>query len=172
MQCDNKHGYKKLPYIVMVPTLTSNISFALHDVARLQRKRFEQRSRSLGLTRAQWQVLAYLAVNEGVNQNGLAELIDIMPITLARLLDKMEARGLVERRRDPADRRAWLLYLKPGAHPLLETMRHTGRKTSEEAFASISEAEQKRLLETLSRMKTNLVEACALPAGEQEAKHG
>lgn len=148
----------------MAPTLSSNISFALHDVARLQRKRFEQRSRSLGLTRAQWQVLAFLAANEGINQNGLAELIDIAPITLARLIDRMESRGLVERRRHPTDRRSWLLYLTPAAHPLLETMRITGRRTSEEAFASISIAEQERLLKTLSRVKSNLLEACTLPA--------
>ena len=99
---------------------SANISFVLHDVARLLRKRFEQRSRMSGLTRAQWQVLAYLSLHEGIHQNKLADLIEIMPITLARLLDKMEARGFIERRPDPADRRAWLLYLTPQAHPLLE----------------------------------------------------
>jgi DNA-binding MarR family transcriptional regulator len=156
----------------MVPTLSSNISFALHDVARLQRKRFEQRSRSLGLTRAQWQVLAILSANEGVNQNGLAELIDIAPITLARLIDKMEVRGLVERRRHPTDRRSWLLYLTPAAYPLLDVMRTTGRITSEEALASISRAEQERLLKTLSLIKSNLLEACTLPATELENTDG
>lgn len=75
-----------------------NISFVLHDVARLLRKRFEQRSRALGLTRGQWQVLAFLSRNEGIHQNKLADLVDTMPITLARLLDKMEAKGLIERR--------------------------------------------------------------------------
>lgn len=156
----------------MVPTLSSNISFALHDVARLQRKRFEQRSRSFGLTRAQWQVLAILSANEGVNQNGLAELIEITPITLARLVDKMQARGLVERRRHPTDRRSWLLYLTPAARPLLNTMRVTGHRTSQEAFASIGMDEQERLLKTLSLIKSNLLEACALPANESEKTHG
>ncbi|TGV77512.1 MarR family transcriptional regulator, partial [Mesorhizobium sp. M00.F.Ca.ET.158.01.1.1] len=112
-----------------------NISFVLHDVARLLRKRFEQRSRASGLTRAQWQVLAFLSLHEGIHQNKLADLIEIVPITLARLLDKMEARGFIERRPDPVDRRAWLLYLTPRARPLLEIMRGNGQKTRDEAFA-------------------------------------
>ncbi|MFD1987230.1 MarR family winged helix-turn-helix transcriptional regulator [Mesorhizobium newzealandense] len=149
-----------------------NISFVLHDVARLLRKRFEQRSRALGLTRAQWQVLAYLSLHEGIHQNRLADLIEIMPITLARLLDKMEARGFIERRPNPADRRAWLLYLTPEAHPLLEIMRSNGQKTRDEAFVGLSADAQLHLLQTLSLIKSNLLEACAQPAVDREKVHG
>src|SRR5690242_19430107 len=141
-----------------------NISFVLHDVARLLRKRFEQRSRAFGLTRAQWQVLAYLSVHEGIHQNKLADLIEIMPITLARLLDKMQARGIIERRPNPADRRAWLLYLTPKAHPLIEMMRGNGQKTREEAFTGLSADAQRQLLQTLCLIKSNLLEACTQPA--------
>ncbi|MBN9256018.1 MULTISPECIES: MarR family transcriptional regulator [unclassified Mesorhizobium] len=149
-----------------------NISFVLHDVARLLRKRFEQRSRASGLTRAQWQVLAYLSLHEGIHQNKLADLIEIMPITLARLLDKMEARGFIERRPNPADRRAWLLYLKPAAHPLIEIMRANGQKTRDEAFAGLSEEAQQQLLQTLCLIKSNLLEACTQPAVDPEKVHG
>ncbi|CDX46400.1 Transcriptional regulator, MarR family [Mesorhizobium sp. ORS 3359] len=148
-----------------------NISFVLHDVARLLRKRFEQRSRAFGLTRAQWQVLAYLSVHEGIYQNRLADLIEIMPITLARLLDKMEARGFVERRPDPTDRRAWLLYLTPQARPLIEVMRSNGRKTRDEAFAGLSADAQQQLLQTLCLIKSNLLEACTQPAVDREKVH-
>jgi MarR family transcriptional regulator, transcriptional regulator for hemolysin len=151
--------------------VSPNISFVLHDVARLLKKRFEQRSRASGLTRAQWQVLAYLSLNEGVHQNKLAELIDIMPITLARLIDKMEARGFVERRPHPADRRAWLLYLTDEARPLLEIMRNTGQETREEAFAGLSDADQQTLLKTLSLIKSNLLDACAHRSLDQEKTH-
>ena len=147
-----------------------NISFVLHDVARLLRKRFEQRSRTSGLTRAQWQVLAYLSLHEGIHQNKLADLIEIMPITLARLLDKMEARGFIERRPNPADRRAWLLYLTPQA--LLEIMRANGQKTRDEAFIGLSADTQQHLLQTLSLIKSNLLAACTQPAVDREKVHG
>jgi DNA-binding MarR family transcriptional regulator len=148
-----------------------NISFVLHDVARLLRKRFEQRSRASGLTRAQWQVLANLSRHEGIHQNRLADLIEIMPITLGRLLDKMEARGFIERRPNPVDRRAWLLYLTPQAHPLLEIMRSNGQKTRDEAFVGLSADAQLHLLQTLSLVKSNLLEACAQPAVDREKVH-
>ncbi|MBN9218037.1 MAG: MarR family transcriptional regulator [Mesorhizobium sp.] len=148
-----------------------NISFVLHDVARLLGKRFEQRSHASGLTRAQWQALAYLSLHEGIHQNKLADLIEIMPITLARLLDRMEARGLVERRPDPADRRAWLLYLTPKARPLLEIMRGNGQKTRDEAFAGLSSETQQHLLQTLSLIKSNLLAACTQPAVDRENLH-
>ena len=148
-----------------------NISFVLHDVARLLRKRFEQRSRAFGLTRAQWQVLACLSLHEGIHQNKLADLIEIMPITLARLVDKMQARGLIERRPDPTDRRAWLLYLTPKAHPLIEVMRSNGQKTREEAFTGLSADAQRQLLQTLCLIKSNLLEACTQPAVDREKVH-
>ena len=157
-----------------IPSMSSspNISFVLHDAARLLRKRFEQRSRTSGLTRAQWQVLAYLSLHEGIHQNKLADLIEIMPITLARLLDKMEARGFVERRPDPGDRRAWLLYLTPQARPLLETMQSNGQRTRDEAFAGLSTDAQQNLLKTLCLIKSNLLEACAQSAVDREKVNG
>ena len=151
--------------------ISPNISFVLHDVARLLRKRFEQRSRTFGLTRAQWQVLACLSLHEGIHQNKLADLIEIMPVTLARLLDKMQAHGFIERRPNPADRRAWLLYLTPKAYPLIEVMRSNGRKTRDEAFAGMSADAQQHLLQTLCLIKSNLLEACTQPAVDREKVH-
>lgn len=94
-----------------IPSRT--LGFVLNDVARLMRKRFEQRARaaSLGLTRAQAAVLANLARQEGINQVSLAQILELEPITLARLLDRLQAASLIERRPDPKDRRAHLLYL-------------------------------------------------------------
>src|SRR5258705_415395 len=90
------------------PGVESNaptLGFLLHEVARLLRRRFEQNARGSGLTRSQWQVLAYLALNEGINQSGLADLLEIEPITLGRIVDKLQILGLIERRPDPSDRR-------------------------------------------------------------------
>ena len=80
----------------MPDNLDRHLGFLLHDVARLLRKRFEQKARGMGLTRAQWQVLAHLARREGIHQGGLADILDIEPITLVRILDRLEAASLVE----------------------------------------------------------------------------
>lgn len=132
------------------------IGFLLNDAARLMRKDFERRTRALGLTRAQWQTLFHLARNEGCNQVTLADLLEVEPITLARVIDKLEACGLVERRADPNDRRARLLFLGERAHPLLEELRALGAETREIALAGIGEDERTLLMTLLTRMRANL----------------
>src|SRR5580700_2641308 len=132
-------------------------AFLLHDVARLLKKRFEQNSR--GLTRSQWQVLAYLAENEGVNQARLAELIEIEPITLGRIVDKLQTLGLIERHPHPTDRRTWLLHLVEAARPKLEQIRKLGDVTHREALAGVSEDDRQHLLKTLQALKENLTHA-------------
>jgi MarR family transcriptional regulator, transcriptional regulator for hemolysin len=155
-------------------SLDRNLGFLLHDVARLLRKRFDQRARTLGLTRAQWSVLAHLARSEGINQAALAETLEIEPITLVRLLDRLEAAEWVERRPDPNDRRARLLYLKDKARPVLEQMRALGAATREEAMAGLSDATRRRLIETLLAIKANLSTQTAGETGEEirRARHG
>ena len=130
----------------------------LHDIARLMGKRFEQRARSLGLSRAQWRALAHLQRCEGTNQSRLAELMELEPISLARLIDRMEEAGLVERRSDPADRRAHRLYLTARAGPKLEQGRALGDAVRNEAFAGLKSEEREALIELLLRVRVNLSE--------------
>ena len=137
-------------------TAKDTIGFLLSDTARLMRRDFERRARPVGLTRAQWQALFNLARNEGCNQATLADLLDVEPITLARVIDRLEASGLVERRLDPGDRRARLLFLGERAHPLLEELRALGAETREVALAGISEEERHQLARLLTRMRANL----------------
>jgi MarR family transcriptional regulator, transcriptional regulator for hemolysin len=153
-------------------TSTSSIGFLLHDVARLLRKRFEQRAKCLGLTRSQWQTLACLSSNEGIHQGGLADLLEIEPITLVRILDRLSERGLVERRQHPTDRRIWLLYMRDEARPLLAAMRNFGETTRAEALEGVSSADRERLSDVLTLVKTNLVQACRTPVAEKEINHG
>jgi MarR family transcriptional regulator for hemolysin len=143
-----------------------HLGFLLHDVARLLRKRFDQRARGLGLSRAQWSVLAHLTRNEGIRQAALAEILEVEPITLARQLDKLEEAGLIERRPDPTDRRAWLPHLTERAHPILETMRALGAATREEALLGIAAADREQLIDTLLAMKRNLVARPSVDAPE------
>ncbi|MFT4098678.1 MAG: MarR family transcriptional regulator [Rhodoblastus sp.] len=139
------------------------LGFILNDTARLLRKRFEQRARHIGLTRAQWQALAYLARNEGIQQSALAEILEVEPITLGRILDRLEAADLIERRRHAADRRVWLLHLQPKAHALIKDMFEIGDATREEALAGVSGPDREALTRILIAMKANLAEACGKP---------
>ncbi|MFJ6323760.1 MULTISPECIES: MarR family transcriptional regulator [unclassified Rhizobium] len=151
---------------------TPTLGFVLHDVARLLRKRFEQRAKDLGLTRSQWQTLAYLANNEGIHQAGLAEMLEIEPITLVRILDKLSERGLVERRQHPSDRRSWLLYMREEARPLIDAMRDIGEQTRREALEGVPQEDRERLHELLILMKSNLLHVCRSKAVDKEIQHG
>ncbi len=96
--------------------------FVLHDVARLLRVEADKRARAHGMTRAQWAILVWLEREPGISQKELAEIMDVEPMTVARLVDRLEARSMVERRPDPRDRRIWRLHLRPAALPVLREM--------------------------------------------------
>lgn len=149
------------------------ITFLLHTCARLLAKRFEQNSQSSGLTLSQWKVLVTLSKNEGINQAGLAELLDVEPITLGRSVDKLQALKLIERRPHPTDRRSWLLHLMPAAAEKIELAKVIGDATRAEALAGVSPADRDHLLKTLQKIEQNLAKACEAPAVEQKrASHG
>ncbi|OBZ97097.1 MarR family transcriptional regulator [Pararhizobium polonicum] len=151
--------------------LAPNLGFLLHDVARLLRKRFEQRAKHMGLTRSQWQTIAYLSRNEGIHQSGLAELLEIEPITLMRVLDKLVERGFIERKRHETDRRIALLYTTESARALLSDMRAIGDVTRGEALDGIPDDDREKLVAILDLMKSNLLQACRAPA-DKETHHG
>ncbi len=133
------------------------LGFLVADLARLLRRDFDLRAREIGVTNAQWRTLKMLSRNEGSNQGALAELLEVEPITLARMLDRLEDAGLVERRRDPADRRAWRIHLTDAAQPLIGKLRHIGDELLEDALAGISEADRAQMRRTLDRVRANLI---------------
>ncbi len=136
--------------------LTRSLGFVLADVSRLIRKRFDDKANELGLTRAQWRVLAQLRRRQGINQSALAEILEIEPITLVRHIDRLVAKDLVERRPDPADRRAWRLYLKDEVQPVLDAMRALSEEVRAEALAGIPTARREDLIDDLLSIKANL----------------
>ena len=136
--------------------LNRSFGFVLHETARLIGKRYDQRAKGLGLTRAQTQLLAYLLYHEGINQARLADLLEIEPISLARLLDRMEQAGWVERRPDPKDRRAWLLYTTEKLKPVFTKMVEIGKEVRAEALVGLSEEEHEQIMELLLRVRRNL----------------
>lgn len=146
-----------------------SFGFVLYETARLLSKRFDQRSKALGLSRAQVQALAYLVYHEGINQAGLAELLELEPISLARLIDRMAQAGWVERRPDPQDRRAWQLFITDKAKPLFTEMIAIGREVRAEALEGFSPEESDVIMELLLRARRNLSENTTEPAAPDEA---
>jgi DNA-binding MarR family transcriptional regulator len=128
----------------------------LADVSRLMRRSFDQRARSIGVTRAQWRVLTMLVRHEGISQAGLAELIEVEPITLCRMVDRLTEAALVERRPDPNDRRVWRLFMTEKARALLNDLRLLAGDLNEEAMEGISAPEQQQLRNLLGTIRTNL----------------
>lgn len=133
-----------------------NLGSILSDSARMLRRAFDARARDIGVTRPQWQVLSTLNRFEGINQGRLAEHLEVEPITICRMIDRLQEAGLIERKSDPTDRRSWRLFLTPRAHDLLGQLRPLADATVEEALDGVSDAEREALRVTLERIRDNL----------------
>jgi len=139
--------------------MNDDSAFLVTDVSRLLRRRFDDRARAIGVTRPQWRALTALSRQEGINQGGLAELLEVEPITLCRMVDRLEEAGHVERRRDPGDRRAWNIYLTDQSRPLLDQLRSIAEDVFAIAFDGFSDGERAALSSALGRMRDNLTYA-------------
>jgi MarR family transcriptional regulator, transcriptional regulator for hemolysin len=142
----------------------------LHDVARTLRTRFDQKARaSHAMTRAQWIILSRLDRQPGMSQNEMAAICEVEPITVARLVDRLEARGLVERRNDPADRRIRRLHLLPAAKPILETIHEARETMNDRIVAGLDEKTRETLIDGLLLIKENLANEALTSANELAA---
>jgi len=151
--------------------MSDTLGFLISDVSRLMRKRFDERARLVGATRAQWKTLVTLSRNEGLNQGALADRLEVEPITLCRMIDRLEESGLVERRRDPADRRAWRIYLTDAAKPVLTKLRGYADEMFEGALEGLGESDRAALSASLERIRANLAPDLA-PDLADEAANG
>lgn len=134
----------------------ANESLLIHDIARLMKKAYDKRVRSIGLTRAQWQALGTLRRHPGLSQAQLADRLDVKPITIARTVDRLEKAGWIERKRDPKDRRINRLYLTARVKDVVSRMRAQGLELRTEAMHGMNRQEHDVLLSALTRMKNNL----------------
>ena len=145
-----------------------SIGFLISDVSRLLRRNFDKRAQRIGLSRAQWQVLAWLKRNEGISQTQLADLLEMSPMTLVRLIDRLEMNGLVERRAHPTDRRVYQLFLAGHAHPSLDRLWSMGAETRAEALEGITPEVEAAMLKALAKIRKNLIAADARVPAEPE----
>jgi DNA-binding MarR family transcriptional regulator len=138
-------------------SLDRDLLIVLNDVARTMRTRFDQKARAThAMTRAQWVILSRLGRQPGMSQNEMAAICEVEPITVARLVDRLEARGLVERRADPTDRRIKRLHLLPAAKPILETINEARDLMSARITAGLDDEMRNTLIDALLVIKENL----------------
>lgn len=139
--------------------MDSNFAFEVAKTAHALRRAFDRRAATLGVTRAQWRVLAWLGREDGIRQVALADGLDVEPITLCRMIDRLAEAGLVERRPDEEDRRAWRIHLTAAAWPVIEKLRGLAAEFLDEALDGVSEADQALVRETLAQVRSNLADA-------------
>jgi DNA-binding MarR family transcriptional regulator len=132
------------------------LGYLIHDVARQLKRSFEENARRHGITLPQWRLIRQLQASGELSQTSLAGLVDSDPMTVSRMVERMEAGGLVERRADPNDSRAKLVRLTPSAKALIEKMRRVGVNVFENALEGVSDAERATLLKALNRISDNL----------------
>jgi DNA-binding MarR family transcriptional regulator len=135
-----------------------DVLFLLHDVARLIRVEADKRARTHGMTRAQWVILVRVECQPGLSQKELAEVMEVEPITVARLIDRMERRGIVERRPDPKDRRVWRLHLCASAQPLLAELNEARTALARMITSGLGGEAIEQLSDTLMTMKATLTQ--------------
>ncbi|BBB95690.1 MULTISPECIES: MarR family winged helix-turn-helix transcriptional regulator [Bradyrhizobium] len=156
-------------------SVDTDFLFTLGEVFRLIRVYADKEAARYGITRAQWAVLSKVERQEGLKQTELAELLEVQPITLTRLIDKLCDNGWIERRSDENDRRVNRLYLKKAARPLLGKLAGLRSELTATALEGISPADAYRLLTQLESIKENVRNAVQTPAGEpfrKEQRYG
>jgi MarR family transcriptional regulator, transcriptional regulator for hemolysin len=157
----------------MLPrSLNREFGFILNDVARMLKTYADHKASQFGITRAQWVVLVRLDRFEGLKQAELAEMLDLQPITLTRLLDRLAECGLIERRPDPNDRRAKLLYLTAKAKPVLEQLGDLGNELMGTALAGVEREHVELMVAQLAIVKENLRQAIQHKNAAASAEHG
>ncbi|WP_416896701.1 MAG: MarR family winged helix-turn-helix transcriptional regulator [Minwuia sp.] len=135
--------------------LDRNLEFLISDLSRLLKREFGRRMRDMDLTRSQWWVMVHLIRYDGCNQTQLADELDIGKVALGGLLDRLEARGWVERRPDPDDRRAKRVFLTDRGRPLITEMQDRARDVHRQMVGGLDRNEQDELVRLLMRAKGN-----------------
>lgn len=146
------------------------LGFIIHDAARLMRKRFEQRGAQHGLSAAQWRLLVRVVKEPGVSQVRLAELLEVEPISVSRLIDRMEEAGWIERRADQSDRRVRTIFPTARSSKAFDDIKSVAGEVYEEALAGLPDEKRRILVEGLNTIIANLADSESCQAGAVEHK--
>lgn len=146
--------------------LKRELVYQLVDTARLLRTHIDQQARRHGTTRAQWSVLARLRRGDGQTQVALADSMELQPISLGRLIDKLQAQAFVERRADPKDRRAYRLHLTPAGRHFVDGLDALRQEIAEEVVTEDDEAAIAAAISVLTGIRTRVLATAATPADD------
>lgn len=152
---------------MMTKATDSTFAYLMQDVTRHLRTHFDRRATQFKLTRAQWRALKTIRRKEGVSQTELADFLDMQPIPVGRVIDRLEKTGYIERRADPADRRRWCLYLTPKAHAVVDEMEVIASGLRDDALRDVKRVDFETLLRVLAQIKDNLVALDGAPNEER-----
>ncbi len=136
--------------------MSDDLGFLIGDTSRLLRRSFDERARSKRVTRPQWRVLGLLKRFDGSTQVALADMLDVEPITMGRMIDRLQEAGLIERRPDPADRRAWRVHLTVAGQSKITELAPLALEMFEEALVGLSQKQQSELEDMLNIIRANL----------------
>lgn len=154
--CDPAPAANQAAHAARLAPMSEPIGFLISDTARLYRRAFDARTRDSGITSLQWRLIKRLQSQEGGRQGPLAEYLEVEPITLSRMINRLVESGLVERRADPADRRARLLFLTQRAHALLKGIQPVAEEQADAATEGMTPEERTKLLDLVGRVRANL----------------
>jgi MarR family transcriptional regulator for hemolysin len=154
---------------MMTKATDSTFAYLMQDVTRHLRTHFDRRAVNFKLTRAQWRALKTIRREEGLSQTELADFLDMQPIPVGRVIDRLEKTGYVERRADPGDRRRWRLYLTPKAHAVVAKMEVIAEGLRDDALEDVRREDFETLLRVLAQIKDNLVALEGVPNEERAA---
>jgi MarR family transcriptional regulator for hemolysin len=159
---------KEAPVAEPVAREAIRLSFLIHDVSRMRRTAFDQLMKPLGVTRAQWWVLAHLSRNDGMTQRQLADALDVGKASVGTFLEKLEASGLIERRDDPIDKRAKRVYMARAGHQLLKRMTQEENVFNERILRDLSPHDRETMIRTLTFIKRALSEQIGTGSAPEE----
>ncbi|KAF1711357.1 MarR family transcriptional regulator [Pseudoxanthomonas kalamensis DSM 18571] len=149
---------------------SANIGYLVTDLGQLFRRVFDRRAAHLGLTRSQWRALKRIHDEEGLTQTALAEQIDMEPIAVGRLVDRLQKAGFVERRSDANDRRCWRLYLLPQSNQLMDAILAVASSLREDSLTDIDPGELDTTMKVLNRIRETLIQLDRESRGDSPAK--
>ncbi len=151
---------------------TDRLGFLIHDAARLLRKRFEKRGSRHGLPAAQWRLLVRVVKEEGISQARIAELLEVEPISVSRLIDRMEEGGWIERRQDPSDRRVRTIHSTEKSREAYGEIKSHAGEVYEEALAGMPADDRAALIKSLDKIIENLSDGEGAATSQQSSSQG